>query len=422
MIHENKEVRERMTIKKIMIILIFLLTFCLLYGHEDEDKILLLKVGDQKLKDKVMDVSAGEITAANMGSQIPFQKMIKEMKESEFVYVGETHNSLAMHDIQSKIIQALYEQDRNLSIGLEMFPVSFQDALNKWSLAILSQDEFIRESRWYVNWNLNFGFYRKIFELAKNNKIPLYALNAPRAIIREIRMKGWEELSEDEKKIVPKPDLSNEEHRFLIRTIFEATEVPHQMKGKSLDMAFEGLYRAQSAWDEVMAANALQSQERSGRKMVVLAGSGHLLYNLGINRRAYEKSRLPSKTVICVEMPEGKKSIKVVRSLADYVWGIAEEKMPAFPSIGLSFKKFDRLDNLVIESKPIDGVSKNANFEKGDVILAVDGKSFSDINELRIYLAQFSWNNEVRFSLLRDAEQLEVLLKFQPPEKEGEGS
>jgi aminopeptidase N len=411
-----------MTIKKIMVILIFLLTFSFLYGQEDEDKTLLLKIGDQKLKDKVMDVSVGEISAANTGSQIPLQKMIKEMKESEFVYIGETHNSLPMHDIQAKIIQALYEQDRNLSIGLEMFPVSFQDPLNKWSLAILSQDEFIRESRWYVNWNLNFSFYRKIFELAKNNKIPLYALNAPRTIIREIRMKGWDELSGDEKKIVPKPDLSNEEHRVLIRTIFEETEVPHQMKGKSLDMAFEGLYRAQSAWDEVMAANALQSQERSGCKMVVLAGSGHLLYNLGINRRAYEKSQLPFKTVICVEVPEGKKSIKVARSLADYVWGIAEEKMTVFPSIGLSFKKFDRLDNLVIESKPIDGVSKDANFEKGDVILAVDGKSFSDINELRIYLAQFNWDDEVKFSLLRDAEQLEVLLKFQPPEKEGQGS
>jgi uncharacterized iron-regulated protein len=422
MIHENKKVRERMTIKKIMIILIFLLTFSLLYGQEDEDKILLLKIGDQRLKDKVMEVSAGEIYAARTGSQIPFQKMIKEMKESEFVYVGEAHNSLPMHDVQSKIIQALYEQDRNLSIGLEMFPVSFQDALNKWSLAILSQEEFIRESRWYVNWNLNFGFYRKIFELAKNNKIPLYALNVPRTIIREIRMKGWEELSADEKKIVPKPDLSYQEHRILIRTIFEATEIPHQMKGKSLDMAFEGLYRAQSAWDEVMAANALQSRERSGRKMVVLAGSGHLLYNLGINRRAYEKSRLPFKTVICIEVPEGKKSIKIARGLADYAWGIPEEKMPVFPSIGLSFKKFDRLDNLVIESKPIDGVSKNANFEKGDVILAVDGKSFADINELRIYLARFSWGDEVKFSLLRDAQLLEVLLKLEPAAKEGQGN
>jgi len=411
-----------MTIKKITVISIFLLTFSILSGQEEEDKILLLKIGDKKLKDKTMEVSAGKVYSARAGSQIPFQKMIKEMKESEFIYVGETHNSLPMHDIQSKIIQALYEQDRNLSIGLEMFPVSFQEALNKWSMAILSQDEFIRESRWYVNWNFNFGFYEKIFKLAKNNKIPLYALNAPRAIIRKIRMKGWDELSEDEKKAVPKPDVSHKEHRVLIRTIFESTELPHQMKGGGLDMVFEGLYRAQSAWDEVMAFNALQSREREGRKMVVLAGSGHLLYNLGINRRAYEKNRLPLKTVICVVIPEGKKSIKVTRSLADYVWGINEEKMPIFPSIGLRFKKFDRLDNLVIESKPIDGISKNANFEKGDVVLSVDGKSFSDINEVRIYLAEFNWDDEVKFCLLRNAQQLEVLLKFQPPEKKGQGN
>lgn len=411
-----------MTIKKITAISIFLLTFSILYGQEEEDKILLLKIGDKKLRDKTINVSAGKIYSAREGSHISFQKMIKEMKESEFIYVGETHNSLPMHDIQSKIIQALYEQDRNLSIGLEMFPVSFQEALNKWSMAILSQDEFIRESRWYVNWNFNFGFYEKIFNLAKNNKIPLYALNAPRAIIRKIRMKGWGKLSEDEKKAVPKPDVSHEEHRILIRTIFESMELPHQMKGGDLDMVFEGLYRAQSAWDEVMAFNAIQSREREGRKMVVLVGSGHLLYNLGINRRAYEKNRLPLKTVICVVIPEGKKSIKVTRSLADYVWGINEEQMPIFPSIGLRFKKFDRLDNLVIERKPIDGISKNANFEKGDIVLSVDGKSFSDINELRIYLAEFNWDDEVKFCLLRNAQQLEVLLKFQPPEKEGQGS
>jgi uncharacterized iron-regulated protein len=411
-----------MTIKKITAISIFLLTFSILSGQEEEDKTLLLKIGDKKLRNKTINVSAGKIYSAREGSHISFQKMIKEMKESEFIYVGETHNSLPMHDIQSKIIQALYEQDRNLSIGLEMFPVSFQEALNKWSMAILSQDEFIRESRWYVNWNFNFGFYEKIFNLAKNNKIPLYALNAPRSIIRKIRMKGWDKLSEDEKKAVPKPDVSHEEHRVLIRTIFESLELPHQMKAGDLDMVFEGLYRAQSAWDEVMAFNALQSRGREGRKMVVLVGSGHLLYNLGINRRAYEKNRLPLKTVICVVIPEGKKSIKVARSLADYVWGINEEKMPIFPSIGLSFKKFDRLDNLVIERKPIDGISKNANFEKGDVVLSVDGKSFYDINELRIYLAEFNWDDEVKFCLLRNAQQLEVLLKFQPPEKEEQGS
>jgi S1-C subfamily serine protease len=58
-------------------------------------------------------------------------------------------------------------------------------------------------------------------------------------------------------------------------------------------------------------------------------------------------------------------------------------------------------------------VAAGANFKKGDVLLSVDGKNFSDINELRIYLARFNWNDEVKFYLLRDAQEIEVLLKLQ---------
>jgi uncharacterized iron-regulated protein len=408
-----------MKIKKIAAISILFFTFSMLFGQEEEDKTLILKIGNKKLKDKVMDVSSGKIYSAKEGRSIPFQKMIKEMKESDFIYVGETHTSLSMHEVQFKIIQALYEQDRNVFVGLEMFPVSFQDVLNKWSMAILSREKFIQESQWYVNWNYHFGFYEKIFEFVKDHKIPLSALNVPRKIITEIRKKGWDALSEEEKKLIPKPDLSHEEHRALIRTIFEGSGHPSPMKGKGMEMAFKGLYRAQVAWDEVMAFYARQSRTREDKKVVVLAGSGHLIYNLGINLRVYKKNHLPYKTVICVVIPEGKESVKVSRSLADYVWGVAEEKMPAFPHIGLQFKKFDRLDNLVIERMPIIGVATSANFKKGDVLLSVDGKNFSDINELRIYLARFNWNDEVKFCLLRDAQEIEVLLKFQPPEKDG---
>lgn len=362
-----------------------------------------------------MEIFPDQICSQREGKPVPFLKMIKDMKGSRFVYVGETHNSLPMHDIQLKIIQALYEQDNNLSIGLEMLPLSTQEILNKWSLGTLAQDEFIREIEWYVNWNYNFGFYEKIFEFAKENKIPLYALNVPREIIKEIRMKGWKSLSEEDKKLVPQPDLTDEEHRILIRTIFESAEIPHQMKGKSLEIAFEGLYRAQSAWDEVMAFNAVRAVKE--KKMVVLAGSGHLLYNLGINRRAYKRIRLPFKTVVSLAVPRGKDNLEVSRSLADYVWGIPEQERPAFPSVGLSFKKFDGLDNLVVERKPIDGVAKGADFEKGDVVLSVDGKVFDGLNRLRVYLARFSWEEEAKFRLLRKAQELEVTLRFKMPEE-----
>lgn len=401
-----------MKTKTIPALALFFLMVCFLNGLEKEDVTLTLQLGDKRLKDKTMDILPGKIYSSRSGKPVSFSTVITEMKECDFVYIGETHNSLPMHQIQRRIIRALYEQDRDLAVGLEMFPVSFQDVLNKWSMGILSEKEFIRESQWYVNWNFNFGFYQEIFKYIKENKIPFYALNAPREIISQIRMRGWDSLSEEKKEIVPKPDLSHEEHRKLIRTIFESTELPHQMKGKGLEMAFEGLYRAQSAWDEVMAFHAVQARKREAKKVVVLAGSGHLLYNLGLNRRAYEKSGLPFKTVVCVEVPGGTQGLPVSRTLADYVWGISEEKIPAFPSVGLRLKKFEGLDNLVVASNPISGAALGADFKKGDVLLSVDGMSFDDINELRIHLAQFVWDDEVKFQLLRNADQIEVLLKF----------
>ena len=399
--------------------MILLLSAALVFGAE-EDEILHLKIGDETLKEKTMLVSPGNIHEANSGKTISFVEMIQGMKKSRLVYVGETHNSLVMHQIQAKIIQGLYEQDRELTVGMEMYPITQQEPLNKWSLGILSEQEFIRGARWYVNWNFHFGFYRDIFKVVKKNEIPLYALNVPRDIITKVRMRGWEALSEEEKGMVPELDLTHQDHRTLIRAIFESSDLPPQMKGKGLEMAFEGLYRAQTAWDETMAHHALGALNKEGGKVVVLAGSGHLLYNLGINLRAYKKSRMPSKTVVCVVVPEGKKHVEVSRSLADYVWGLEEEGRPVYPSIGLRLKKFEELDNLVIERDPIDGVAKGSDFKKGDVILSVDGKKYADINELRIYLAQFTWDDKVTFQLLRDARQIEALLKFQMPEDDTE--
>ena len=404
---------------KTFLLISLLLSATLVFGGE-EDEILRLKIGDDTLKEKMMAIFPGEIYEATSGKSISFAEMIQGMAKSRLVYVGETHNSLEMHRIQAKIIQGLFDQDRDLTVGLEMYPVGQQEALNKWSLGILSEEGFIRDGLWYVNWNFNFGFYQDIFKVVKKNALPLYALNVPRDIITKVRMSGWKVLSEEEKELVPELDLTHQDHRTLIRTIFEGSDLPPQMKGKGLEMAFEGLYRAQTAWDETMAHHALGALNKEGGKIVVLAGSGHLLYNLGINLRAHKKSQMPFKTVVCVVVPQGEKSIQVSCSLADYVWGLSEEGRPAYPSIGLRFKKFDELENLVIERGPIDGVAKGTDFKKGDVVLSVDGEKYSDINELRIYLAQFAWGDKVTFQLLRVAKEIEVILEFQITEDDSE--
>ncbi len=382
------------------------------------DPTLTMKIGNPRLKDKAMEVGPGSIISGGTGAAVGFDQMIRDMKTSRFVYVGESHNSLPMHEIQFQVLRALYAQDRNLAVGMEMLPVTVQETLNKWTSGLLTKDEFIREVRWYVNWNFNFGFYEKIFEFAKEHHLPVYALNVPREIITKIRMQGWDALTEEEKKFIPKaPDLTNQDHRALIRKIFESSEIPHQMKGAGLDMMFEGLYRGQSAWDEVMSANAVKGAESEGRRLVVCAGSGHLLYNLGLNMRAFEKSGLPSKTVIAVAIPAGQKSLKVSRTYGDYVFGIAEEAKPAFPSIGLGLKKVENLENPVVESKPIDGAASRSDFEKGDIILAVDGRAYADINEVRTYMARFKCGDEIKFRILRAGQVKDVAIKFEkcPP-------
>ena len=404
--------------KSVTIAISFFFILAVIYGfataQEEPDKTLTLKLGDPRFKDKTLDLKAGEMFSAETGKAVSFEQMIREMKPVPFVHIGETHNSLPRHELQAKIIRALYEQDKNLAVGLEMYPVTQQEPLSKWSLGILTEAEFIRDGQWYVTWNQNFAFYRPIFALTKANAIPMYALNAPRETISKVRMQGWDALTEAEKAIVPKPDLSHVEHRELLKAIFSNEHLPPQMKGAGMDMMFEGLYRGQSAWDEVMGANAVRIHALEGRKIVVLVGSGHLIYNLGLNRRAFERSKLPYKTVVAVDVPKGKPSVTVSRSLADYIVGLADEERPAYPSIGLAFKKFKGLENLVIDTKPIDGAALGQDFEKGDVVLSVDGKPFLEMNELRTYLAQFGYDAEVKFRLLRTGSEKDVTLKVRP--------
>lgn len=201
-----------------------------------------------------------------------------------------------------------------------------------------------------------------------------------------------------------------------MKAIFSTEDMPPQMRGEGLEAVFEGLYRAQSAWDEVMAANAVRASADGARRVLVLAGSGHLIYNLGINRRVFERTNRPFRTVVCVTVPRDRPHVTVSRTLADYVWGLSEEERPAYPSVGLRLKTFDGLANLVVEAKPADGAAAGKDFEKGDVILSVDGKTFSEINELRMFLSRFSWGEETAFRILRSGQERTVVLKFDTPD------
>ncbi|MGQ9801108.1 MAG: ChaN family lipoprotein [Candidatus Saccharicenans sp.] len=403
----------RIRTRPLWLALSVLLFASLVYSQSTEDKSLTLSLGLKQYRGKFLLVESGQLYSARTGKSVTFERMIKDMKKARLIHIGETHDDLDMHNWQFRIIEALYKQDPALAIGLEQVTVDLQPVLDRWVSGELEEKEFLRAIRWYVTWNFNYGYYKKIFDLAREKKIPLFALNAPRNLISKVRMQGYEALTEEEKKIVAPLDLTNEEHRLLLKTIFESEEIPPQMKGANLEAMFEALYRAQVAWDETMGRNAVRAAEATGRRVVVLAGSGHMLYNLGLNYRASKMSGQPFITVIGVQVSENSR-VKVSRGLADFIYGVREKEYPAYPAFSLNLKKVEGLTNLVVAANPSEPLAKAAGFQKGDVILAAGDQAFDDLNELRMFLANHNWGDEVQFRVLRNGEVIRLVVKLDP--------
>ena len=81
----------------------------------------------------------------------------------------------------------------------------------------------------------------------------------------------------------------------------------------------DNMYAAMVAWDEGMAQTAMEAMSaRLDRSavMVIVAGSGHMLYGLGINSRILRRSGLRSLNVLCMTA-DGPREVS--SRLADFV-------------------------------------------------------------------------------------------------------
>ena len=62
---------------------------------------------------------------------------------------------------------------------MEMFRTPQQESLDRWTADELGEVEFLKESGWYENWQMNFLYYRDILTLAREEGIDVVALNPP---------------------------------------------------------------------------------------------------------------------------------------------------------------------------------------------------------------------------------------------------
>ena len=389
---------------------LILLSACASTGPPTADT---LPLGPAELRTRELTIRDGEIHSAYDGERIGFEELIERLASVRIVYLGESHTSMATHRMQLRIIEGLQAINPNLLIGMEFFQRSHAAELADWSAGHLDEEELLRATGWYAGGGYNFGYYRPILEFARDHGLPVVGLNIPRSIVHKVAMAGLDSLSPEEREITGEVDVTNHEHRRLIEFYFggPAAHGPPSDDPDEAAARFERMYAAQSTWDEAMAASVRRAMEGFDGIAVVIAGSGHCAYNLGINRRVAERLALPYATLLAVDVEPGE-SATAVRSLADYLYGITgDTDPPYYPSLGASLR--DQDGRVVVSMVMPDSLAQRVGLESGDVVTSLDGRPVADVTDLRIRLALKSWGDSAELLVQRGESELTVTVTFE---------
>ena len=229
---------------------------------------------------------------------VEFMQFIEDIERSDVIFIGETHDVRKQHDNQLDIIRSLNARKVPLAIGLEMFSADSQQQLDDWSKGKLEEQEFriIYAKNWSYDWQL----YRDIFIFARDNHIPMIALNVPKPIISKVMRQGSAALDDTDKKELP-PHISwtlNPPQTEYLRRI-----TAQVFGNKPAVIPFARFCEAQALRNNAIAWNISNYREKSPKsKVIAITGTWHAIKN-GAPEQLKQYGSLNYK-VILPELPE----------------------------------------------------------------------------------------------------------------------
>lgn len=191
------------------------------------------------------------------------------------VLLGEHHDSAADHRWQLATIRELHLSNPELALGFEMFPRSAQPALDEWVAGRSSEAEFLDRTDWAHVWGLDAELYLPIFRFAREQHVPMVALNVSKALPKRVAREGWAAIAPAEREGIGDPSPPTPSYKARLVEALGG----HDNGTMSADHFIE----AQLVWDRAMA-EAIAASHRFGRKRLIVAimGSGHLESGEGV--------------------------------------------------------------------------------------------------------------------------------------------
>lgn len=261
--------------------------------------------------------------------------ILDELVKADVVYLGETHNNRDDHKAQLEIIQALYQRNPKIAIAMEMFQRPYQSIIDRYLAGnngldngldnglkpIVTEAELIEQTEYEKRWGFPWEYYAPLVRFAKDNKLPVLALNTPTEITRKVARHGLESLTIDEQKHIPpltEIRTDNPDYRKMIKEIYEE----HQEGSHGNSSSFERFFTTQVLWDETMAETIAQFiTANPDYQVVVIAGKGHIIYGYGIPSRVARRINTPDflqHSLLFGIAEDGK--LEGANKIADFFW------------------------------------------------------------------------------------------------------
>ena len=272
-----------------------------------------------------------QVLESRTGRVVATSEWLKELKHNDVVYIGEEHFNQYHIEAALTILEQLFSDGIQPTIGMEMFGWDGQPALDTYlSNGDLARSAFLEQVLWKQNWGGAFEAYEPLVTFARDRHLTIRAMNPPKPLIRRVVKQGLEVARQDsewsvwglrQEEIVDDPAY----HTRIIEQL-------RQCHGGGTDEDYRTMYEASMVRDEGMAKTLVTRLEELRREkveprgiIVSYTGGGHIQYGLPVpNRVARRFSGQAKQTTIYLTSFNASRINDVQELLreqiADYIW------------------------------------------------------------------------------------------------------
>lgn len=315
------------------------------------------------------------VTVLDTAQFTNMNQLLERISNRRVIFVGEQHDRYEDHLDQLAIIEGLQARGHLLVIGMESFQQPFQSALDAFIAGNIDDAELLRRTEYFERWRYDYRLYRPLLHFARQQRIPMIALNLDAALTHKVGISGIGGLNEAERATIPTEiDRNDVAYRQRIEAVFN--QHPNTQKAD-----FEHFLDVQLLWDEGMAARAAQALiDYPNHTLVVFAGNGHLEYRQGIPNRLLRRQPISSAVLL------NSAAYTPNATLADFLLYPQSAKLPPAGLLGVMLDPDINGNGMIVKDFTESSGAKTAGLIVGDRIVRIDTTPIANYSDIRIAL------------------------------------